>query len=230
MIMHHSVDKDIKAKQTVIQWAPKVKQAKLRRLYESDVCGIQDDELLNDVALDLYLRCVSILEVSETVRGRAKCRVCGAVIDHDCQSPIRCAACGWEESWRTYQRSYQKKQLHGGAALPFFQAYVATFDLTRPYAHKMLAVDTLIHQYHWNYSRQLNQMEATRPAAANLIEGRGMREVIAFLEGLSNPSSESQMVMAMSEVRGASEGNTACQEEGGSHHDGVTTRRHEKDH
>lgn len=168
-----------------IQWAPKVKQDKLRRLYESDARGIRDDDLLNEVAFGLYLRCTSILEVTAAVKGRVKCHGCAAIITHAREDHLRCPACGWEAAWKDYQHSYQAKQLFGGAALPFFEAYVAHFNITGAYQDKLLAIDELIHQFHWYHKANQALPEAVRPAAANLIEGKGMVAVLAFLDALS---------------------------------------------
>ncbi len=175
----------LKENASPIKWAPKVKQDKLRRLYENDARGMRDDELLNDVAFGLYSRCVSILEVTDAVKGRVKCHGCAGVIPHAREDHLRCPACGWEAAWKDYQHSYQEKQLFGGAALPFFQGYVARFHRTNTHREKMLAIDDLIHQFHWYHKANQALPEAVRPAAANLIEGRGMREVLQFLDALT---------------------------------------------
>lgn len=168
-----------------IQWAPKVKQDKLRRLYVSDASGIRDEELVNDVGLDLYLRCQSILDVTAAVKGAVRCHGCGALIEHHQEPMLCCSACGWRVVWKDYQRSYREKQLFGGAALPFFQAYVAQFRIEASYREKMLAIDELIHQFHWYQKADQLSPQAVRPTAANLIVGRGMREVLAFLDSLT---------------------------------------------
>ena len=45
---------------------------------------------------------------------------------------------------------------------------------------KMLAIDRLIHGFHWFYKEN----SPTRPVAVNLIEGR-LSEVVAFLDRLT---------------------------------------------
>jgi hypothetical protein len=59
-----------------IAWNPKVPQAKIRRLYETDARGIVDEELINEVGIALYARCQSIL----LLRGaRVQCPHCDHV-------------------------------------------------------------------------------------------------------------------------------------------------------
>ena len=64
-----------------IRWAPRVRPDKLRQLYLSDARGLLDLELLEDVGINLYCRCESILVVSDAAEGKVVCVLCGAVID-----------------------------------------------------------------------------------------------------------------------------------------------------
>jgi len=47
-----------------IKWAPRIRPQLIKRLYESDALGFQDDELCNDVGFRLFLRCQTIIMVS----------------------------------------------------------------------------------------------------------------------------------------------------------------------
>ena len=47
---------------------------------------------------------------------------------------------------------------------------------------KMLAIDALIHEFHWNLVK--GRTQATRPACVNLIEGR-LGQVMDFLNELT---------------------------------------------
>ena len=172
-------------RETQIRWAPKVSKHKLRQLYENDASGMCDEELLDDVGYALYLRCQSILEVTEAVRGRVKCHRCGWVIPHRREALVRCAQCGWEVPWKDYQRSYQQKQLFGGAALPFFQDYVNRFPHAQAARDKLLFIDRLIHEFHWYQKANQDAPEPVRPTAANLIEGKGIQDVLDFLDSLT---------------------------------------------
>lgn len=175
------------AQERPIRWAPKVPIPQIRRLYQADATGLRDEELVDEVGWGLYARCVSILEVTEAARGRAKCHGCGGIILHRAgrDEVLRCESCGWEASWATYRRSYRAKQIFGGAALEAFAEFQRRYPAARTYPEKMLLVDRLIHEFHWNLVRGMTEPEATRPAAANLIECRGLREVVAFLDELS---------------------------------------------
>jgi ribosomal protein L37AE/L43A len=171
-----------------ITWADKVRKEKIARLYETDARGLRDDELVDDVGYALYVRCVSILEVTEAARGRAKCHACGHIILHGAHRDevLHCEKCGWEITWAAYKKSYRQKQLFGGAALQAFKDFVARFPNAQTYPQKMLLIDTLIHEFHWNLIRGNGVLEATRPAAANLIDCGKLADVAAFLGELSS--------------------------------------------
>ena len=175
-----------------IRWAAKVPCGQIRRLYQTDATGLQDEALVDEVGCGLYARCVSILEVTQAARGRAKCHGCGDVILHRAGSDevLCCGSCGWQTTWQAYKRSYKAKQLFGGAALGAFEEFVAQYPAARTYPQKMLLVDRLIHAFHWNLIRGAAEPQATRPAAANLIECRTLREVAAFLDDLSGRNAE----------------------------------------
>ncbi len=170
-----------------IHWAGKVRRDHIRRMYEQDARGIRDEELIEEVGCGLYARCVSILEVTAAVKGEVKCHGCGAIIRHGSykEETVRCDACGWGVPWRTYQKSYQGKQLHGGAAIGIFAGFVKQFPVARDARERLLLIDRLIHEFHYNVSRTDPIPHPNRPTAANLIEGDKMRDVIAFLDELS---------------------------------------------
>jgi hypothetical protein len=66
----------------VPRWAPRVKQHKIRRLYESDALGIYNDELIEEVGYSLLARCQSFLQANQATSGRALCPVCDNVVPH----------------------------------------------------------------------------------------------------------------------------------------------------
>ncbi|MGQ9524761.1 MAG: hypothetical protein ACUVTZ_07960 [Armatimonadota bacterium] len=185
-----------------ICWARKVRRDKIRRLYEDDAKGFCDEELINEVGWSLFARCQSIIEVTEATNGRAKCHQCGNVIRHSgCPNELlRCEACGWEIRWELYHRSYQGRQLFGGAALSVFQEFVRCFPLARSPREKLVLIDRLIHSFHWFAGRPC------RPAAANLLEGT-MTQVIEFLNSLtygpvSSPELRMNHELWQAQVRG----------------------------
>ena len=170
-----------------LHWESKVPSHHIRRLYETDALGIQDEELVDEVGWALYARCVSILEVTDAVRGRAKCHGCGHTIPHRSgrDEVLSCERCGWQAAWTAYRRSYKGKQLFGGAAVAAFAGFVARYPGARIYPEKMLLIDRLIHVFHWNLIHRSDRPQATRPAAANLIEFKRLRDTLAFLDDLA---------------------------------------------
>ena len=63
-------------------WAPRVTQREIRRLYEMDAKGINDEELINEVGYGLLARCLSSIDAAEAVRGKARCPQCSRVVTH----------------------------------------------------------------------------------------------------------------------------------------------------
>ena len=81
-----------------------------------------------------------------------------------------------------YFKTIQHVQLSGAEpVLEQFRAFISTFSTARTPRAKMLAIDGLIHGFHWYYRKT---HRPTRPVAINLIEGR-LREVIDFLDRLT---------------------------------------------
>lgn len=180
-------------------WAPKIHQAKLKRLYISDALGIIDEELLNEVGWALWSRCDSILVVTKSHYGRVVCPSCGTAIEHPDASlpPTRvdeikehitpwneddmliCGNCNWHVTWKAYHQTYRGKQLFGGNAVAYFAAYHIAYPQATTPKDKMLLIDQLIHSFHTGLT------ELGRPVGANLING-SLKEVIFFLDGLTN--------------------------------------------
>jgi hypothetical protein len=163
-------------------WAPRVAQGRIRRLYETDAQGIYDEDLIDEVGYALLARCQSFLDANEARAGRARCPRCSAIVAHTCQKEeVLRGACGWELTWGRYFQTLQHAQLSGAEpVLAQFRAFVATFPATGTPQAKMLAIDRLIHGFHW----YLKTNRPTRPVAVNLIEGR-LNDVVAFLDRLT---------------------------------------------
>jgi ribosomal protein S27AE len=188
------------------QWAPRLPQALIARLYALDAQGIYDDDLLDEVGWKLWARCQSFIEAVEASRGRAKCPRCGAIVLHhaDPEEVLRCE-CGWQVAWREYFKTYQHKQLSGAeAVLALFGEFITAFPAARNPQEKMLQIDRLIHGFHYNL-----QFGPTRAVGVNLIEGR-YHEVVDFLNRLtygggSTPGMEASLSSWRNLVRAAGE-------------------------
>jgi hypothetical protein len=164
------------------QWAPRVSQREVRRLYETDAQGIYDKALIDDVGYGLLARCESFIEAVEATRGRARCPNCRSIVTHRCDkgATLRCP-CGWSLTWGEYFKTIQHKQLSGAEpVLEQFQAFVTSFPKAETPQAKMILIDRLIHGFHW----YLKTNKPTRPVAVNLIEGR-LRDVVVFLDQLT---------------------------------------------
>ncbi len=163
-------------------WAPRLSKLQLQRLYQSCAHDLMDEDFVTDVGFSLYSRCISMLKVSEAIRGNPPCPVCEATahVDTDPHPFVRCAKCGWMCPWDQYQKTYQRKGLFAGGLEPFVQEYVHLFLVTRSARERMLLIDRLIHRFHW----ESDGIEDGRPGATSLIEGK-MHDVMAFLDRLS---------------------------------------------
>ncbi len=173
-----------------IRWTRRVSQSKLRRLYESYAEGIVDRDLIDDVGIALYMRCRDILTVKRARQERqVRCPVCDRarrerfIERHDgLEELIQCPDCGWEIRWHDYVRAVQRKQLNPGGATVAFESFMARYERARSPNEKMLAIDRLIHEFHYSLKELPDQ--PTRPAGVNLIQGR-MTAVTRFLDDLT---------------------------------------------
>ena len=172
-----------------IRWTRRVSQSKLRRLYERFCQGIVDGELIDDVGITLYMRCRDILTIKQARQGHVRCPVCDRegrerFIErrNGLEEQIRCPTCGWEIVWHDYLRSAQRRQLHSGGATAAFEGFIQRYDRAFSPREKMLAIDRLIHEFH--YSLKFLPDQPTRPAGVNLIQGR-MTDVAQFLDDLT---------------------------------------------
>jgi hypothetical protein len=151
-----------------------------------------DEELLDEVGTRLYQRCRSILEVDAAKHGRVHCPRCDRAgretiiirepLHGAREADIACPVCGWRVTWRDYMRTYKRHQLNLGGAADAFTGFVTDWNQAHTPPPKMLAVDRLIHAFH--YSFQQHPDLPSRPAGVNLINGK-LEDVIVFLNELS---------------------------------------------
>jgi hypothetical protein len=177
-----------------IEWSRRLPKWKLRLLYESDSRGLLDEELLDDVGFTLLERCRDILKVASAQNGQVYCARCDRqgttslipIPPHKGDPRdvlLRCPACGWQITWGEYRSSYKRKQLNPGGAVGTFTAFVEAYPRARTYQEKMLAIDRLVHEFHYSYHSMPDL--PTRPVGVNLIEGR-LEDVISFLDELTS--------------------------------------------
>lgn len=164
------------------EWAPKVPQGQIRRLYATDAQGILDPEQIAAVGWALWARCDSILTVTAAHYGEVRCPACDRTITRQeawsADEQLVCTTCGWQLAWAAYHQTYRGKQLFGANAVESFAAYHRAFPQTQGPAAQMRQIDTLIHAFH------VSLREVGRPVAANLIAG-SLRAVIQLLDELA---------------------------------------------
>jgi len=173
-----------------VKWSPRVPKWKLRRLYQLEAQGIYDDDLIDDVGWTLMLRCRDILTIHEAHAGRVKCPRCanaGRITtivrqSHAREEVLRCPVCDWHLTWLEYHQTFKRRQLNPGGAVSAFEAFVRDFGAARTPKAKMLAIDRVIHAFH--YSLRTDPDLPTRPAGVNLIVGK-LTDVVQFLDALS---------------------------------------------
>jgi hypothetical protein len=168
-----------------VRWAPRVNPSLIRRLYETDARGVVDDELIDEAGHAFHARCQSILLATEAhERGRVRCPRCGFVIVRPAgvsteDVVITCGSCAWGVRGSDYLKTYQDKHLHAGGAVALFEAFIEQFERAPFPRGEMLAIDRLIHGFHW-----VSPKNPGRTAATNLIYAKNKRELLTFLDTL----------------------------------------------
>ncbi len=177
-----------------IEWAVKVPQQMIRRIYENDARGIVDDELIDKVGFALYDRCQSLVMIHDGLVQCPRCHqrfatgwVWPRYIDTEI---VRCSHCGeWETSGKQYRASFQRGQLQAINAVPIFRTFVERYANTTVPRERVVLIDRLIHECHYAIARMPDGSLGRNPlphatTANNLIEG-GHDEVVAFLDALT---------------------------------------------
>lgn len=165
-----------------IEWSPRVSMAKIRALYENEAHGMLDDDLIEEVGFGLLARCRSIIEYTEACdEGKVRCHRCAkqgttTIIQRNLNKPsalIQCPVCGWQVRWRIYKTESENAdgQLRAGHAGAAFARYVTIYPQCRTREEKILAIDRLIHEFHWILVREGHPERANKTAAVNLLRG-----------------------------------------------------------
>ncbi len=177
-------------------WAPRVPQVKIRCLYKNDAQGILDETLVDDVGIGLYLRCKSILTVTEIYHcRRLPCPACGTTISIEANpDTLRCDACGWHYPWEKYRDTFRHQKLDEGGAGEFFAEFIRNWERAATARERLLLIDRLIHRWHWEAQQEDHILG--RPTGVNMIEG-SRSQVIEFLNTLTYGPSSSPEALAM---------------------------------
>ena len=169
-----------------ISWAPKIRQSKIRQLYQNDALGTIDEVLVEDIGLGLLERCRSIWLVT---RREVECPRCGATFSmcepdswkmlagvQHCPTP----GCGWQTSAEEWHESWKHRELLGTAAMDAIETYLLDYPRAQKTEEQMVCIDQLLHSFHIS----LRTGKSTRSFANNLIEG-SHDQVVKFLDQLS---------------------------------------------
>ncbi|MBN1371389.1 MAG: hypothetical protein JW987_05460 [Anaerolineaceae bacterium] len=165
-----------------IEWSPRVSLAKIRELYVNEARGTVEDELIEEVGFGLLARCQSIMEYTAACEeGKVRCMRCAkqgqtTIIQRNMSKPsalIRCPVCGWQVRWRVYKNESENYdgQLLAGHAREAFTRYLAVYPQSRTREEKILAIDRLIHEFHWFIMKEDQPARGNKPAAVNLLRG-----------------------------------------------------------
>lgn len=169
-----------------IRWAPKLRQARLWQLYQSDALGLLDEDLLAEVGFTLFQRCRSNDLVT---RGEIECPRCGEVFTvrepgqwdrREASIPCPAPGCGWSTTPEIYHNSWRHRDLLASNAITAVEAYLRDYPTAATPQARMLCIDRLIHAFHWDAQLDL----PNRAFANNLIEGN-FKDVVALLDRLS---------------------------------------------
>ena len=83
-----------------MNWSPRVKPAKIRRLYRAARLGLYDDDLLQIVGWELYGRCADIAAVADVYRdGLVPCPQCRTKVKRRIDPLFRSSDGGTHENW-----------------------------------------------------------------------------------------------------------------------------------
>ena len=176
-------------------WAPRVNLHEIKKFYLSCAGGFYDEALIDNTGIALYLRCESILEYTLAHEGKVKCKRCyqngsETFIDRLTKTPkelLHCPVCGWQIQWRVYVSETEKKQtgqLMAGRARHAFEAYYKKYPRCKEANEKIIAIDQLIHSFHWTLRGELEEPSGARTACVNLLEGNAT-QIMELLNNLT---------------------------------------------
>ena len=178
-----------------IKWSERLPLHKLRQLYVSEAERRLDEDLLEDVAVTLYLRCKDIIAVDRARHGEIRCPFCYAQTKDEIYIQVqknettqkwldnlKCPRCGGEFSYAEFIECHRKKQLSIGAAGEAFRRFAGEYERPAEPRIRMLQIDRLIHEFH--YALKAKPDCPTRSVGPNLLSAT-LTESMKFLNELS---------------------------------------------
>ena len=162
-----------------IRWAPRLRPALLKRLYDADARGLRDEDLCEEVGSTLFERCRTFERVR---KHQVECPACRTVfpVAASGESPCPAEDCAWNTNDADYRESVRNHYAHTGRAIDAFRSYHRRWPSARSYADRIVLIDTLIHSFHIDERTNTS----TKSVASKLLEGN-KKEVVAFLDALN---------------------------------------------
>jgi hypothetical protein len=164
-----------------------------------------DQELLDDVGYGFCVCCRELLELGEAIRGRVRCRNCGAIIvrqtvdgkfSRDPAERLTCAECSWQITCGDYHKNLLRIE-PGSPELcaeeQLAEAFVQKWPRARSPRQKLLLIDELIHEFHMHYRAvgSLLGLSVVRATGRQLIE---LLEDLAYGPGSTQGLEETRRV------------------------------------
>lgn len=156
-------------------WTPALSPTQLRKLYRSSANGMLDHDLLEEVGIQLYVRCRQGIEEYGLIRsGKLRCHHCGSILPKE--EGLMICQCGYQYTFREYNNSFNNHRMPGGSALHIFSEFVEKWPGAHTDSSKMNLIDWMIHQCHINMYSGLklrsvlkNLIDAPKKTAEKLI-------------------------------------------------------------
>jgi len=137
-----------------IRWAAKVHPQLLKKFYAMNESGIIDEVLVDDVGLRLFLRCESMVMISQK---SLYCPKCGNIIciADDEEIKAACNNCGFTFTIDEYRESFTHREFLLGNAAPYFEKYYHEYLKCKTTNERIVMIDTLIHSFHIDIKRRV---------------------------------------------------------------------------
>ncbi|MDD5934545.1 MAG: hypothetical protein PUC65_03115 [Clostridiales bacterium] len=164
------------------RWPKMLDLHKLNQLYMQDAKGIQDDFLVDEIGMTLYLRCKYGKEDMERMEKYIiRCHNCDNEIKGN--GDFRQCSCGYQYSYKEYRRSFSKNNMPTGAAAKTFEIFIQKWNIAKTYNEKNILIDHLLHEFHLS----LTSGAVHRPVAMNFIDGT-RKQVETIINNLARKS------------------------------------------